>query len=62
MKHIVRAAHIAALYFALTVLLAPISYGVVQFRISEALCILIAYAGSGYRRGYRLPVRKRIRR
>ncbi len=35
MKHIVRAAHIAALYFALTVLLAPI-----QFRISEALCIL----------------------
>lgn len=40
MKHIVRAAHIAALYFALTVLLAPISYGVVQFRISEALCIL----------------------
>lgn len=63
MKHIVRAAHIAALYFALTVLLAPISYGVVQFRISEALCILtVAYAGSGYRRGYRLPVRKRIRR
>lgn len=40
MKHIVRAAYIAALYFALTVLLAPISYGVVQFRISEALCIL----------------------
>lgn len=59
MKHIVRAAHIAALYFALTVLLAPISYGVVQFRISE---VTIAYAGSGYRRGYRLPVRKRIRR
>lgn len=40
MKHIVRAALVSALYFALTVLLAPISYGVVQFRISEALCIL----------------------
>lgn len=40
MKHIVRAALVAALYFVLTVLLAPISYGVVQFRISEALCIL----------------------
>ncbi len=31
---------IAALYAALTIALAPISYGPVQFRISEVLCIL----------------------
>ena len=31
---------IGALYTALTVALAPISYGPVQFRISEVLCIL----------------------
>lgn len=29
-----------AAYAALTVLLAPISYGVIQFRLSEALCLL----------------------
>ncbi len=34
------AAVIAALYAALTMMLAPISYGAVQCRISEALCIL----------------------
>ncbi|MDR2605899.1 MAG: QueT transporter family protein [Oscillospiraceae bacterium] len=30
----------AALYFALTAALAPISFGAVQFRIAEALCVL----------------------
>ena len=35
-----RAAIIAALYAALTLLLAPISYGEVQIRFSEALTIL----------------------
>ncbi len=35
-----QASMIAALYTALTVALAPVSYGAVQFRISEALCIL----------------------
>ena len=34
------AAVVAALYAALTLVLAPISYGPVQFRISEVLCIL----------------------
>ncbi|MDR3149719.1 MAG: QueT transporter family protein, partial [Oscillospiraceae bacterium] len=34
------AAVVAALYFALTTLLAPISYGPVQFRVAEALCVL----------------------
>lgn len=33
-------AMIAAIYIALTLAFAPISYGPVQFRISEALCIL----------------------
>ena len=31
---------IAAIYFALTMMFLPISFGPVQFRISEALCIL----------------------
>ena len=30
----------ASLYAALTMLLAPISYGAIQFRLSEALCVL----------------------
>ena len=30
----------ASLYAALTILLAPISYGALQFRLSEALCVL----------------------
>lgn len=33
-------AMIAAIYVVLTILFAPISFGTVQFRISEALCIL----------------------
>lgn len=34
------AAIVAAAYAALTMALAPISYGAIQFRVSEALCIL----------------------
>ena len=37
---IVRGAIIAALYAGLTILLQPISYGPLQFRVSEALTIL----------------------
>ena len=33
---------LSALYVAMTVLLAPVSYGPIQFRISEALVILVA--------------------
>lgn len=39
-KSITRAAMIAALYAVLTLLFQPISYGPVQFRISEALTLL----------------------
>ncbi|MEL7603763.1 MAG: QueT transporter family protein [Bacillota bacterium] len=39
-RTLVTAAVIGALYAALTLALAPISYGALQFRISEALCIL----------------------
>lgn len=35
-----QAAMIAAIYTALTVAFAPVAYGPIQFRISEALCIL----------------------
>ncbi len=39
-RKLVTAAVIGALYAALTMLLAPISYGPLQFRVSELLCIL----------------------
>ncbi|MBP5167088.1 MAG: QueT transporter family protein [Oscillospiraceae bacterium] len=39
-KKIARAAIVGALYAALTLAAAPISFGLVQFRISEALCVL----------------------
>ena len=39
-RRLIFAAIVGALYAALTMLLAPISYGPVQFRLSEALCIL----------------------
>lgn len=39
-RKLVTAAVIGALYAALTMLLAPISYGAIQFRVSEVLCIL----------------------
>ena len=40
LKKLVTAAVTAAAYAALTILLAPISYGSIQFRVSEVLCIL----------------------
>ncbi len=39
-RFIAEAGIIAALYFVLTVAVAPLSYGQLQVRISEALCIL----------------------
>ena len=39
-RKLCRAAVIGALYAAVTLLLAPISYGNLQCRVSEALCIL----------------------
>ena len=39
-RKIAFSAVVAALYAGLTMLLAPISFGVLQFRISEVLCIL----------------------
>lgn len=42
-RFIVLSAVIAALYAALTIMLEPISYGPVQFRISEALTLLPWY-------------------
>jgi uncharacterized membrane protein len=40
-KLIARAALVAALYAALTIAVAPLSYGPIQFRISEALKALV---------------------
>ncbi|MBQ7560306.1 MAG: QueT transporter family protein [Synergistaceae bacterium] len=42
-KSLVKAALIAALYAALTIILAPISYGAIQCRVSEALTLLPFY-------------------
>lgn len=39
-NYIVFSAAIAAIYTVLTMVFAPISFGPVQFRVSEALCIL----------------------
>lgn len=39
-RRIAFAGAVGALYAGLTIALAPISYGAVQFRVSEALCIL----------------------
>jgi uncharacterized membrane protein len=39
-RFVAEAGIIAALYFVLTVAVAPIAYGPLQMRISEALCIL----------------------
>ena len=40
-------AMIAAIYTVLTLVLAPISYGPVQFRVSEALCVLPYFTSAG---------------
>ncbi len=42
-----QAAVIAAIYVALTLAFAPISFGAIQFRISEALCILPYFTFAG---------------
>ncbi len=39
-KMITQAALIAAVYVALVLIFKPISFGAIQFRIAEALCIL----------------------
>lgn len=39
-RHLVRCAVVAALYVALCLVLAPFSYGAVQVRVAEALCLL----------------------
>lgn len=39
-KFLIRAAVIAAIYAAVTVLLAPLSYGPMQIRVSEALTVM----------------------
>ncbi len=39
-RHLIQGAIIAALYAVLTILLQPISFGLVQFRVSEALVVL----------------------
>lgn len=39
-KRLVRAAMVAAIYVVLCLVLAPFSYGAVQVRIAEALCLL----------------------
>ena len=42
-RRVVRIAIIAALYAVLTVALSPISFGPVQFRVSEALKVLVLF-------------------
>ncbi len=39
-RYITQAAVIAAIYAALTIVLAPISFGPMQVRVSEAMCVL----------------------
>ncbi len=39
-RNLITAAVVGALYAVLTMVLAPISYGALQFRVSEVLCIL----------------------
>ena len=41
--YLAQAAVIAAIYIVLTVSFAAISFGPVQFRISEALCVPVSY-------------------
>lgn len=46
-KFMVSAAVIAAIYVVLTMVTAPISFGVIQFRISEILCVLPMFTLAG---------------
>ncbi len=43
LRLIVKLSLVAALYVALTLVLYPLSYGAIQFRLSEALMMLVAY-------------------
>lgn len=45
--YMAQAAVIAAVYVALTLAFQPISFGAIQFRISEALCILPFFTPAG---------------
>ncbi len=42
-KALVQAAAIAAVYAAVTLLLEPISFGPIQLRVSEALCVMVFF-------------------
>lgn len=42
-RNLITAAVVGALYAVLTMVLAPISYGALQFRVSEVLCILLFF-------------------
>jgi uncharacterized membrane protein len=46
-KKLAKSAVIAALYAVCTILFAPISYGPVQFRIAECLCVLAFFYAEG---------------
>lgn len=46
-KYLAEVAIIAAIYIVLTVMLSWLSYGQVQFRIAEALLVLVLYKKSG---------------
>lgn len=46
-KYLMQAAIIAAIYAVLTIILAPISYGPMQVRVSEALTVLPALTPAG---------------
>ena len=46
-KSLAKIAVIAALYATCTFIFAPISYGAIQFRIAECLCVLAFFYGEG---------------
>ncbi len=46
-KYLLQSAVIAAIYMVLTIVLAPLSYGPVQFRLAEALTVIPALTPAG---------------
>ena len=60
----VHGAVIAAIYVVLTILFAPISFGPVQFRISEAgaMCAAIFHTGGGARGIFRVSAVQSVMR
>ena len=50
-KMMTEAAIIAAVYVALVLLFKPISFGAIQFRIAEALCILPFFSSTRFSSG-----------